>query len=370
MHMRILYVSRGYTSHDYRFICKMVDGGHEVFYARAGVGALHETRPLPPGAYLVAWDGIRKNLDTPQDARGLLPDFLRVVTETNPDVIHAGPVQTCGYMATLTGFRPLVIMSWASDVLEDAERDEEWRFTTEFTLNHADKIVCDSSAVRQKIGQFTKTKGRVAQFPWGIDLKKFTPPHPARPAPADVETVTFLSIRSWEKIYGIDVLLGGFALAHQQDPRLRLVLAGDGSLADEVRRIIQTRNLANAISLPGRINNARIAESFQNADVYVSCSYNDGTSVSLLEALATGLPVIVTDVPSNAEWVAHDKNGWLANKGDSADVARWMLVAARLNAARRGDIGQTNRAIAENRANWDKNSNKLLEIYEEIRNKK
>lgn len=368
--MRILYVSKGYTSHDYRFISKMVDGGHEVHYARAGTDAHHETRPLPLGAHLVAWDGIRKNLNTPQEARELVLDFARAVSEIEPDVIQAGPVQTCGYMTALTGFNPLVIMSWASDMLEDAEKDEEWAYATKFTLDRADKILCDSSVVHQKIAQFTKAKGRVLQFPWGIDLAKFAPPHPARPAPADAETVMFFSTRSWEQIYAVDVLLHGFQLAHQQDPRLRLVLAGDGSLAHAVHRFISTHDLAHAIHLPGRINNAHIAESFQNADVYVSCSYNDGSSVSLLEALATGLPVIVTDVPSNTEWVTHGRNGWLARKAESADVARWMLEAARLNTARRDAIGQTNRAIAESRANWTKNANKLLEMYEQLNNKK
>lgn len=367
--MRILYVSRGYTSHDHRFICKMTAGGHEVWHARAGNVAIHETRPLPAGAQVVAWDGSRAALDAPRDALPLMEDFLRVIREVKPDVIQAGPVQTCGLMAALSGFRPLVIMSWASDMLEDADRDAEWRWATCFALDRAASALCDSRAVHHKIAQFAPA-ARILEFPWGIDLQKFAPPHPARPAPAHAQTVTFLSTRSWEPIYGIDVLLRGFALAHAQDARLRLVLAGDGTMAHEVHRFIQKRDLTAAIALPGRINNAKIAHTFQNADVYVSCSYNDGSSVSLLEAMATGLPAIVTDVPSNTEWVKHEDNGWLACKGDSEDVTRWMLQAARLDDARREAIRQTNRQIAETRADWDKNSDALLRMYEEIRNKK
>ncbi|HQX76630.1 MAG TPA: glycosyltransferase, partial [Thermoflexales bacterium] len=367
--MRILYISRGYTSHDHRFICKMVDGGHEVWHARAGNIAIHETRPLPAGAHLVLWDGTRAALDAPRDALPLMEDLLRVIREVKPDVIQAGPVQTCGLMAALSGFRPLVIMSWASDMLEDAERDVEWRWATHFALDRAESALCDSRVVHQKIAQFAPAL-RILEFPWGIDLKKFAPPHPARPAPANSQTITFLSTRSWEPIYGVDVLLRGFALARGQDARLRLVLAGDGTMAHEVHRFIQKHDLATAIALPGRINNAQIGTTFQNADVYASCSYNDGSSVSLLEAMATGLPAIVTDVPSNAQWVRHDENGWLARKGDSEDVARWMLQAARLDEARREAIRQTNRQIAEARADWGKNSDALLKMYEEIRDKK
>lgn len=367
--MRILYVSRGYTSHDYRFICKMVDGGHAVWHARTGNIAPHETRPLPAGVCLVAWDGMGARMDEPRDALPLMEDFARVIREVAPDVIQAGPVQTCGLMAALSGFRPLVIMSWASDMLEDADKDAMWRWATRHALNAAEYALCDSAVVGKAIAAFSPNTPTL-EFPWGIDLKNFAPPHPARPAPARAQTVNFLSTRSWEPIYGTDVLLRGFALAHAQDPRLRLTLAGDGSMAREIHRFIQKHSLSDVIQLPGRINNAQIAGSFQNADVYASCSYNDGSSVSLLEAMATGLPVIVTDVPSNADWVTHDQNGWLARKKDSDDMARWMIVAAQMDAPRRDAICQTNRAIAENRADWDKNSDALLEMYEEIRNKK
>ena len=60
---------------------------------------------------------------------------------------------------------------------------------------------------------------------------------------------------------------------------------------------------------------------FRAADVYLSCAHSDGTSISMVEALASGLPVVVTDLPSNREWIAPGSNGWLGRLGDAASFA-------------------------------------------------
>ena len=65
------------------------------------------------------------------------------------------------------------------------------------------------------------------------------------------------------------------------------------------------------------ISQERLPDYFRAADLYVSCSLSDGSSVSLFEAMATGLPVVVTEAPGNHEWVLTSDNGWLAAPGDA-----------------------------------------------------
>ena len=105
---------------------------------------------------------------------------------------------------------------------------------------------------------------------------------------------------------------------------------------------------------------------FRAADAYVSCAKSDGTSISMLEAMATGLPVVVTDIPSNREWVAEPENGWLAPAGSAEGVAERMLQVANLTPRERKTISERNQRVVAERADWDKNFPRLLEMYERL----
>jgi glycosyltransferase involved in cell wall biosynthesis len=84
----------------------------------------------------------------------------------------------------------------------------------------------------------------------------------------------------------------------------------------------------------------------------------------MLEAMTTGVPVIVTDIPSNREWVKPDENGWLAN--DIEGFTEKMLLVCKLTAAQREKISARNRFVVASRADWDRNSDLLLQLYERV----
>jgi glycosyltransferase involved in cell wall biosynthesis len=148
------------------------------------------------------------------------------------------------------------------------------------------------------------------------------------------------------------------------EQRLRLILLGDGSERWRVHDFINQNSLSGAVLTPGRISPSELPKWFRAANGYVSCAASDGTSVSLLEALATGLPVVITDVPSNREWVKEDENGWLATSAES--FTRAMLRVSTLTPAKRRAISITNRRIVAERANWDQNFPRLLDLYHRV----
>ena len=98
--------------------------------------------------------------------------------------------------------------------------------------------------------------------------------------------------RSWEPQYGVDLVVQAFVQASQADSNLRLLLLGSGSQAELIRGILQNGGVLDKVHMPGQISYKELPDYYRAADVYLSASHTDGSSVSLMEALACGLPAI------------------------------------------------------------------------------
>ena len=380
--MRILYLTDNNSVHNRRILEKLSLAEHEVWsWNLTATSASPEH--LPSGApslesTLESTTASRKIISTakvapgapPEQYRELLPQLQSVLKEMRPALIHAGPIPSAGYLAALADFHPLLLMSWGSDLLVDSERNSEWKQATEFALRKADALFCDCDTVRIKANGFRVfSDSKVVQFPWGVRAGVFSPAGPLPPKDKFSRTpgtTTFIYTRSYDPLYGTDVLLEAFLRARSSNPSLRLLLVGNGSQHRNIRSLVQARDLSAVVALMGAQPAEDLPMWFRAADAYVSCAKSDGTSVSLLEAMATGLPVIVTDIPSNREWVEEPENGWLASAGSAEAVADRMLRIAKLSPQQRQSISQRNQRVVAERADWDQNFNRLLEMYERL----
>jgi glycosyltransferase involved in cell wall biosynthesis len=368
--MRILYFSRDYTTHDYRFMAAIARA-HDVWYLRLeDDGNAYESRPLPDGVHPVEWAGGSSPAPGPDDWLRLMPAFERILADVKPDLVHAGPIQSCAFMAAVAGSHPLLAVSWGSDILVHADRDDLWRWLTEYTLRHADALLCDNPAVRQRVQEIVPFDvERIVEFPWGIDLDAFSPTGPESPLRSKLgweDATIVLSTRSWEKIYGIDTLLDAFASAHAANPDMRLLLLGGGSLDGLVRDRIAESGLDGDIHTPGTLPETDMPGIYRMSDIYISCARSDGTSISLLQAMACGLPAVVTDAPGNRAWVEQGENGWLAPADSVEKFAAALGEAAALSSEARARMAARNRAVAEARADWRANVEVLMRAYDRL----
>ena len=363
--MRILYFSRDYTPHDHRFLTAIVENGYEVFHLRLEHSSRTlESRPLPAGVQPVTWAGGRSRariLDFPR----LLLSLKRVLRRIQPDLIHAGPVQSAALLAALSGFRPLVTMSWGSDMLLDSSRNSFFRWATGFVLRRSSLFLADCLAVRDRAVEFGFPTDRIVVFPWGVDLDHFSPgtSGPVRSGAGWGADFVLLHSRSWEPVYGVDIFVRAFASAAGQRPGLKLFMLGGGSMETELHRMFAGNGVADRVVFPGQIGYDDLPSYYRSADLYVSASRSDGSSISLLEAMASGLPALVSDIPANREWVAAGENGWRFPDGD-AEALSHALLNAYDHRAQLSGMGRAARRTAEMRADWDQNVNTLLAAYE------
>lgn len=363
--MRILYFTRDYTTHDHRFLTALAKTEHKVAYLRLERGEHPmEDRPLPTEIELVLWKGGRKPVSL-RDGPALLLNLKQVIRQIKPDLVLAGPLQRTALLTALAGFRPLVSMSWGYDLIQDAGRNFLWRWATRYTLKRSAVMVGDCETVRQLARSHGMPNERIVTFPWGIDLEHFSPLTSEKPGALGSRNhpFTLLSTRSWEPVYGVDVIARAFVKAAQQMPELRLVMLGNGSQAPELRKIFSRAGLLSEedsrVLFPGTVSYAELPRYYRSANLYVAATHSDGTSISLLEALACGLPALVSDIPGNREWVTSGEQGWLFPEGDAQALAQAILEAASQR-ARLVKMGDKARQLAQKRADWNKNFGQLL----------
>jgi glycosyltransferase involved in cell wall biosynthesis len=268
-------------------------------------------------------------------------------------------------LTALSGYQPLVSMSWGSDLLRDAQRSRTWRWATTFTLCRTRILVGDCQAVRQKAVQFGFPAERIVTFPWGVDLGEFSPAAEPdfRRRLGWEDAFVLLSLRAWEPLYGVDGLVRAFIIAAQELPELRLFLLGAGSQAAHIHQLIAQSGLQDRVYFGGQVSYANLVRFYRASDLYLSASHSDGSSVSLMEALACGLPVLVSNIPTNREWITPGEQGELFPDGNVAALAEAILTAARQR-EKLALMGRASRVLAEQRANWQVNFQQLLHAYE------
>jgi glycosyltransferase involved in cell wall biosynthesis len=146
---------------------------------------------------------------------------------------------------------------------------------------------------------------------------------------------------------------------------VNLILLGGGSQGAKIRQILMNGGVMDRVHFGGQLGQRDLPRWYHMADMYISPSHVDGTSVTLLEALASGLPCLVSDIAGNREWIEDGVNGWLFRDGDADDLAEKILNAIK-NRKSFNKIGEAARNTAEQKADWKKNFGTLLEVYNVI----
>jgi len=256
-------------------------------------------------------------------------------------------------------------MSWGFDMLEDAHRNIFWKKITQYVLRKSDWMLADCQTVKQTAIGFGFPGSQITVFPWGVDLNLFSPDgrNKMREEIGFKKDLLVVHTRSWEPRYGVDITLRGFQIAANLVPNLHMIMLGGGSQARQVRDFVDFHGLSNQIHFHGYQKNEKLAAYYQAADVYLSASHVDGSSVALLESMACGCPALVSDIPSNLEWITDGVEGWTFRDGDADDLAKKIVMAAGMQ-RKLGGFGKAARLKTERFANWDNNVDKLLDTYQ------
>jgi glycosyltransferase involved in cell wall biosynthesis len=192
-----------------------------------------------------------------------------------------------------------------------------------FTIKNANRIIVANSSIKNYFEQIIPKK--IIDFiPIPIKLKNFEFSEVNRDLirnelqieDSKTKVIGFVGRFSAEK--NLLTLLISFANVAQDDPLIKLVLVGTGSLESQLREYVSKRNIEDKVIFCGvRYDIGRILSSF---DIFVLPSYTEGLSTALLEAMASGRAIICSDIPANHELVAHNQEALLVNPYNSEEL--------------------------------------------------
>ncbi len=361
--MKVLYFTRGFSPHDRRFLESLAGTNHQIEYlpllAGPSQGALKKLpdevsgHPAVINRHSLGW----------HQYPAATARFSERLGQIQPDLVHAGPIHLSAAISALAGYHPLVSMSWGSDLLWEARKP--WVILlARYTLKRSDAFVGDCQAVKHAAVRLGMDAERVVLFPWGTDLEHYSPGSGEwlRQELGWQDQFVLISTRTFEPLYGVDVIVKAFMQAAKRHRELRLLLLGEGSQRSLFEKWLAEAGFADRAHFVGTIGKERLPDYYRAADLYLSASHSDGSSVSLLEAMACGLPALVSDIPGNREWVEPGVNGWWFESGEIDSLVAGIQRAIE-NRDRLDDIGQAGRHVVEDRADWENNFPRLLEAY-------
>ncbi len=280
------------------------------------------------------------------------------------DLIHvhwAIPTGLIGVWAGKLLKKPVVVTVHGSDFRMATER---FSFLTRIFLyvcRQANQIICVSELQKREIQKMGVKAEKISTIPMGID-QRFSEAGRKRGQKSSDQSHKVLSNRNLLALYNVSLLIRTVPEVIKEEPRTEFLIAGDGSDRKNLEKEACSLNLGSSVQFLGRVPHEEMPDLLSQADIYVSTSPCDGTSVSLLEAMGSGAFPIVTDIPSNREWISNGENGFLVPIDEEKPLAEKILEAIR-DQHLREESRAKNFALIKERGLWPVTIEKVRQVY-------
>jgi len=262
-----------------------------------------------------------------------MPAVAETLTEGRYDLVHLvspGPAGVAAaLMARLLGLP--VVGSYHTELaayarLRSADPRIEAAMGTVLAAFYGQcgTVLSPSAAADASLRGLGIPQARIGRWDRGVDLQRFSPALRTRPAGGDVDELIVLYAGRLTKEKGLDLLADAFLRARLTDPRLRLRLAGGGPEADALRA-----RLGDAAEFLGWLDGDALARAYADADVFLFASETDTFGQVVLEAQASGLPVLAVGAGGPRELIEHGQTGLLAHPQAGALADALLTLAAR-----------------------------------------
>ena len=305
-----MLVSRGDLGHITPFLQAMVQAGWDTHLAL-----------LSPWTHKI--DGVQPHVchpmakSTPKLAAYPLAAFQlrRLVRSVRPDALWAHYASSAGLVAWLSGFRPWCVTIHGSDVLDVSQR---WagRELLRCMLPAAACVHAVSPQIAGRVENLSVSSDRILCLPFGIPVSsiEYHPPRLHDPP-------RLICTRNLQyDIHDVPTILHAVQQLKARRIDVHLTLAGKGRLQTELEQLAAHLSILDRVQFLGGYSGPELGPLLAQHDIYVSSTRSDGASLSLMEAMASGLYPVLADIPANRDWIK-PACGQFFNVGQPDDLA-------------------------------------------------
>jgi glycosyltransferase involved in cell wall biosynthesis len=294
--------------------------------------------------------------------------FLTIyaVFKNKCDVIHAHwaiPTGVIGALVRTLLRKPLAVTIHGSDLRMALERSKFVRRLFIYVCEKADHLNCVSEVQKKEIEQLGIMSEKTSIFPMGID-DAFLEIGENRRSELNKRSFVILSNRNLLPIYNVSLLIRAIPIVLKEEPGTEFLIAGDGTERGALEKEVRNLNIDSALKFLGRVPHEEMPNLLSQADIYVSTSLHDGTSVSLLEAMGSGAFPVVTDIPANREWIINGENGFLISADEPKSLASKIIHAIR--DPRLLEKGRIENLSVVEKTLWPANIEKIKKVYSKV----
>jgi glycosyltransferase involved in cell wall biosynthesis len=239
-----------------------------------------------------------------------LNSFLEEITDKGPIIINEMPILHLIYNCSLIK-KSRAIIDWVEHwpnpfyipLFKKISKCANWHIT----LN---------KDIYNSLIRYNVRYNRICLLPPAIDLRPFRAP------PKDKIYGKFVYVGRLVKHKNIDLILKAFARAVLENKKLSLIIVGDGPEKNKLKKMAQSLNILNKVFFKGQLSHEEVIKVLKNSYSFIIASSREGFSWSIVEALASGTPVISTNLPNNyGHTIIEKSGGGLVVKHDEFSLA-------------------------------------------------
>ena len=293
----------------------------------------------------------------------------KILRKTKPNILHAHYAGVEGVLGALSGFHPFILTAWGSDVLIVPKSSKFAGFLIKFALKRADLVTCDAEHMKKALMSLGVSSSKIRIIYFGVDTKRF------QPGPKNEKLVkefnlenspVVISLRNLEPVYDVETLIRAVPLVLKDFPAAKFIVAGKGEEEKELKELTVSLGIEKSVKFVGFILNEELPDYLRIADIYVSTSLSDaGIASSTAEAMACGLPVVITNTGENEKWVKEGRGGYLIPTKNPTVLAETIKKLLK-NYELRKEFGDFNEKVIKERNDYQGEMAKMEKIYEEI----
>jgi glycosyltransferase involved in cell wall biosynthesis len=291
---------------------------------------------------------------------------LRILQRDSCRLIHAHWGLPAGFMAVVVGRvlkKPVILTVHGSDARLAFEKRGLFRWLFGWTVRRADVVTTVSQNIAERVSALGIHRERIQVFPMGVSEDFFSPLPGKRAGSKHPGKTVVVSNRHLLPLYNVDCLIRAIPCVVPRCDQVLFLVAGEGDRRPVLESMARQMDLLAWVRFLGSIPHEQMPALLKSSHIYVSTSLSDGTSVSLLEAMACGLFPVVTDIPANREWIEDGKNGFLVPTNDELALAERLTMGIEDEGLRQNAREMNIKRVRE-KASWERISQKVMAVYE------